>query len=101
MKAEHLIAKLEIKNSIKPDTLNISIDGIADNSVNVRKNYIFVAIHGFYSDGSDYISEAIEKGACLIVRERIYVICLFPIFKLITAGKWNLFYTLLKLLSIN
>ncbi|GAB3807573.1 hypothetical protein GCM10028868_37400 [Virgibacillus kimchii] len=70
MKAEHVIAKLEIKNDIKPDTLNISIEGVADSSVNVRKNYIFVAIHGFHSNGSDYISEAIEKGACLIVGER-------------------------------
>lgn len=53
MKSEHLIEKL-VRDKIKPDSLNLSIEEIADSSVNVRKKYICIAINGFNSVGSEY-----------------------------------------------
>lgn len=46
---------------------DIIIRGITQNSKDVRKNYIFVAIKGKNDDGNRYIDEAINNGACLIV----------------------------------
>jgi UDP-N-acetylmuramoyl-L-alanyl-D-glutamate--2,6-diaminopimelate ligase len=43
---------------------------ISDNSKDVKKNGIFVAIKGINYDGHDYINEAIQNGAGLIVAEK-------------------------------
>ena len=51
--------------------LNIEIEGIESNSNNIKKRYMFVAISGFSSDGHDYIKNAIEQGATVIVAENI------------------------------
>ena len=51
--------------------LNIEIEGIESNSNNIKKGYMFVAISGFSSDGHDYIKNAIEQGATVIVAENI------------------------------
>lgn len=44
--------------------------GIADNSKNVKKGFVFVAMRGIKSDGHNYINEAIKNGATLIVGEK-------------------------------
>ncbi len=44
--------------------------GVADDSRNVRKGFIFVAIKGMNSDGHDFISEAVKRGAIAVVGER-------------------------------
>jgi len=49
--------------------LNIDIAGIAFDSRQVEKNYIFVAIQGFKQDGDDFQKQAIETGAVAIVTE--------------------------------
>ncbi|GAB3796940.1 UDP-N-acetylmuramoyl-L-alanyl-D-glutamate--2,6-diaminopimelate ligase [Virgibacillus kimchii] len=69
MKLKHLIEDLDIKEEIKPKTINLSIKGIAENSDEVSKDYIFVAVNGYNSNGHDYIGDAIEKGACVIIGE--------------------------------
>ena len=51
--------------------LDIEIEGIENNSKNVKKGYMFVAISGFSSDGHDYIQNAIENGATVIVAENV------------------------------
>ena len=51
--------------------LDIEIKGIERDSKKVKKGYIFVAITGFTVDGHDYIENAIENGAAVIVAENI------------------------------
>ena len=59
-----------LKNLIKflPKKNNkITIEGLALNSKQVKKGFIFFAIKGNESNGEDYIHEAIRKGASVIV----------------------------------
>ena len=48
----------------------IFFSGIAFNSTLVKKNYIFFAIKGTKFDGNNYISDAINKGAKIIISEK-------------------------------
>ncbi|MFC2949822.1 UDP-N-acetylmuramoyl-L-alanyl-D-glutamate--2,6-diaminopimelate ligase [Virgibacillus sediminis] len=70
MKLTQLLNGLEKKNQISVDTEQLKIKGLADSSADVAANYIFVAISGFRSDGHDFINDAIDKGACLIIGEQ-------------------------------
>ena len=59
-----------LKNLIKDipaDKRNISISGIASNSREVKKNYIFFAIKGYKINGEKFIHHAIKKGASVII----------------------------------
>lgn len=49
---------------------NVFIRGITQDSREVKKDYLFVAIKGQIFDGHDFIEEAIEKGAKVIVGEK-------------------------------
>ena len=61
-----MLLKNLIKNS--PTKLkNLNITGLAINSKNVKKGFIFFAIKGNKTNGENYSSEAIKKGAILIV----------------------------------
>ena len=42
---------------------NHDVEGITDNSKEVRNNFVFVAITGYHHKGVDYIAEAIKNGA--------------------------------------
>lgn len=44
-------------------------NGIATDSRQIRKNYVFICIKGFLSDGNEFISQAISLGATLIITE--------------------------------
>lgn len=46
------------------------IQGLADNSKDVKEGDLFVAIKGLGSDGHDYIENAIAKGAAVIIGEQ-------------------------------
>jgi MurE/MurF fusion protein len=48
----------------------VYFSGIAFNSTQVKKNYIFFAIKGNKFDGNNYIQEAVKKGAKVIVTEK-------------------------------
>ena len=61
-----MLLKNLIKN-IPSNKNNIPIAGIASNSNDVRKNYIFFAIKGKKENGEKYIKDAITKGASIIV----------------------------------
>ena len=52
-------------------TVDLEIEGIENNSKNVKKGFMFVAIKGFSVDGHEYIKQAIESGAVAIVVEEI------------------------------
>ena len=49
---------------------DVFFSGISFDSSKVKKNNIFFAIKGNKSDGNDYISTAIKKGAKVIVTEK-------------------------------
>jgi len=51
---------------------NLEIEGIAYNSKNIKKSYIFFAIKGIKSDGHNYIESAIENGAVCVVYQSLY-----------------------------
>src|ERR1041385_8216819 len=47
------------------------VESIAYDSRRVQRNGLFVALRGEKSDGHDFIDAAIEKGATVIVAERV------------------------------
>lgn len=49
--------------------IDVEINGIAFNSKEVQKGYLFVAIKGFETDGHEFINEAIGLGASVILIE--------------------------------
>ena len=49
---------------------SITIKSISDNSRNVKRGSLFIAIKGLTVDGYDYIPKAIEKGAVAVVGEK-------------------------------
>ena len=67
MKLKNILVGLEGLKA-KGD-IDKEIKGIESNSKNIKENYMFVAIKGFDRDGHDYISEAIKKGATVVVIE--------------------------------
>ncbi len=70
MKLNDLLANKIILKTI--NLLNeVSIDSIEMDSRSVRSNTLFVAIKGVTSDGHEYISKAIEKGAVAIVCQNL------------------------------
>ena len=59
-----------LKNLIKnpPQNLeNLKIKGLALNSKDVKKGFIFFAIKGKKFNGENYINEAIKNGAIIII----------------------------------
>ncbi len=51
-------------------TLDRDVESIAYDSRRVQRNGLFVAIRGEKSDGHQFLDQAIEKGAGVIVAER-------------------------------
>lgn len=49
---------------------NIEINGITANSKEISQNDMFVAISGYKHDGHDFIEDAIQAGAAVIVGEK-------------------------------
>ena len=62
---QHVVENL-IKN-IPSNKNNIPIAGIASNSNEIRKNYIFLQLKEKRGNGEKYIKDAITKGASIIV----------------------------------
>ena len=74
MLLKDLISKNKILfNLLKnvPDKiLNHNVNGISGNSKNIKNDYIFVAIKGLQFDGADFINEARQNGAFLIIADK-------------------------------
>ena len=49
---------------------NLNFSGLAFNSKEVKKNYIFIAIKGDRLDGNNYINDAIKNGAKIIISSK-------------------------------
>ena len=64
---------LELISNVKYEILfgntDIEIKGISCDSRKCKQNYIFVAIKGFESDGHNYIENAVNNGANVIICE--------------------------------
>jgi UDP-N-acetylmuramoyl-L-alanyl-D-glutamate--2,6-diaminopimelate ligase len=54
-------------------SLDIEIEGIAYDSRMVLKNYLFVSMGGYATDGHFYIGEAISRGAAAVIVEKDFV----------------------------
>jgi len=65
---KRLIIGLNVER-IESDT-NLEVEGFTCDSRKVGPNFLFVAISGFKEDGHQFISQAIEKGARVIVVEK-------------------------------
>ncbi|WP_394120696.1 hypothetical protein [Planococcus donghaensis] len=64
MKTSQLLHELDLVTRLDSRTLELDIQGIADNSKVVEEGFAFIAIEGFESDGHLYIEQAVEKGGC-------------------------------------
>lgn len=49
--------------------LDLEIKGIESNSKEIKKDYLFIAINGFDTDGHQYVGSAIENGATAVMIE--------------------------------
>ena len=68
MRLKTLVAAIPIRQVI--GTLDRSVESIAYDSRRMQRNGMFVALRGEKSDGHEFIGQAIEKGASVIVTER-------------------------------
>ena len=68
MQLKTLLAALPVREIIGP--VDRAVEGIAYDSRRVQRNGLFVALRGEKSDGHDFVDQAIEKGATVIVAER-------------------------------
>ncbi|MGB0582770.1 MAG: Mur ligase domain-containing protein, partial [Limisphaerales bacterium] len=68
MQLRKLLSAVSVKRS--EGNLDREITGLAYDSRRVSAGKVFVACRGHNSDGHDYISEAIDRGAIAVVCER-------------------------------
>src|SRR5205807_2429709 len=68
MQLKILAAAISPRQIIGP--LDRVVDGIAYDSRRVQRNFLFVALRGEKTDGHQFIDQAVEKGASVIVTER-------------------------------
>lgn len=69
MKLSQLLKDIDIK-AMTADP-ECEIGGICYDSRAAKRGDVFVAISGFATDGYKYIPSAVEKGACVVVSDRI------------------------------
>jgi UDP-N-acetylmuramoyl-L-alanyl-D-glutamate--2,6-diaminopimelate ligase len=68
MQLKTIVAAIPIRQVI--GTLDRSVESIAYDSRRVQRNGLFVALQGEKADGHEFIGQAIEKGASVIVVQR-------------------------------
>ncbi len=68
MQLKNLLASISPREIIGP--IDRTVESIAYDSRRVQKNSLFVALRGEKSDGHQFIGQALEKGATVIVTER-------------------------------
>ena len=77
--------------------LDLEIQGIASDSRKVKDNYAFVAISGVFRNGNDYIEEAIQNGASVVITDDAGVLLRENLIYVENSRKalaymWNNFY---------
>jgi len=68
MKLSELITNLDTKEII--GDLNLNIKGIYHDSREIKRDFLFICIKGFTSDGHNFIDEAINRGAIALLVEK-------------------------------
>src|SRR5205807_186070 len=68
MQLKTLLAAIPVRQII--GTLDRPVESIAYDSRRVQKNGLFVAMRGEKVDGHDFMGQAVEKGASVILAER-------------------------------
>jgi len=68
MKLSDLITNIEDKEII--GNLNLDIKGIYHDSREIKRDFLFICIKGFASDGHNFIDEAINRGAIALIVEK-------------------------------
>src|SRR5207247_8428607 len=68
MQLKTLVAGIPLREVIV--TLDRPVESIAYDSRRAQRNGVFVALRGGNSDGHQFVAQAIEKGASVIVTER-------------------------------
>src|SRR5947208_15135645 len=68
MQLKTLLAAIPVREIIGP--VGRAVESIAYDSRRLQRDGLFVALRGEKSDGHDFIGQAIEKGATVIVAER-------------------------------
>src|SRR3989442_10363316 len=68
MQLKTLLAAIPVREIVGPT--DRAVESIAYDSRRVQRNGLFVALRGEKSDGHDFIGQAIEKSATVIVAER-------------------------------
>jgi len=69
----NLIKDINIKSII--GNTNIDIKGLSYDSRKIDKDFIFFALNGTYNNGTEFVSQAISKGATCIISEKEIVNC--------------------------
>lgn len=73
-----LIAALPLEWSTKGDLSAVPVSGVEYDSREVKPGDIFIAIPGMQTDGHQYISQAVSKGAIAVVGSRQVEDCVVP-----------------------
>lgn len=68
MKLNALLERID--KSVNDSMGDLDIDGISTNSSKIKPNDIFVAINGYRVDGHDFIQNAIDAGAKIVIGEK-------------------------------
>ncbi|MFS0864438.1 Mur ligase family protein [Fredinandcohnia sp. 179-A 10B2 NHS] len=87
MNLKDLITNIDLLNEISSELLDYEIKGITDNSSEISKGDLFVAISGYQKDGHDFINDAIKAGALAIIGERDTDSLTVPYFKVTNSRK--------------
>ncbi|WP_096435724.1 UDP-N-acetylmuramoyl-L-alanyl-D-glutamate--2,6-diaminopimelate ligase [Alteribacter populi] len=87
MKLGHLVRNLTFEPHSSKEIADLEIIGIADNSLDVKEGFLFLAIKGYKVDGHHYIEEAIKQGAVIIVGEEDIVDLSVPYIKVKNSRK--------------
>ncbi len=70
MRLGELLTVLHKRVSLTKEGLDREVVDIAHDSRKVRPGSLFVAVRGFYSDGHQFIPQAVKQGAAAIVAEK-------------------------------
>ena len=68
MKLQRLLNGVKISSVV--GNLDREIDGIAHDSRQIEQNFAFVCYQGVAVDGHEFVSDAIEKGATVVISEK-------------------------------
>ncbi|MDQ0219982.1 UDP-N-acetylmuramoyl-L-alanyl-D-glutamate--2,6-diaminopimelate ligase [Peribacillus cavernae] len=97
MNLHTLIKGLDIINRSKNEIADITVEGITDNSAEVKSGFLFLAIKGNDVDGHDFIEEAVRSGASVVIGEKDYTDISVPYIQIKNSRKVlgdisNIFY---------